>query len=69
MRADIALWDTQAVENAGSWDPAAIVLAGPQKTRDLFVEGKQVVSDGQMTTLNLGATIRRQNDLARQLLD
>jgi cytosine/adenosine deaminase-related metal-dependent hydrolase len=68
-RADIALWDAQAVENAGSWDPAAIVLAGPQKTRDLFVEGKQVVSQGQMTTFDLGATIRRQNDLARQLLD
>ncbi|MDO6589219.1 8-oxoguanine deaminase [Loktanella sp. D2R18] len=69
MRADIALWDAQAVENAGSWDPAALILAGPQKTRDLFVEGKQVVSDGQMTTVNLGATIRRQNDLARKLLD
>ncbi|MCG3268957.1 8-oxoguanine deaminase [Yoonia sp. I 8.24] len=69
MRADIALWDAQTVENAGSWDPAALVLAGPQKTRDLFVEGKQVVSDGQMTTVNLGAMIRRQNDLARKLLD
>ncbi|SFR34353.1 Cytosine/adenosine deaminase [Yoonia tamlensis] len=69
MRADIALWDAQTVENAGSWDPAAIVLAGPQKTRDLFVEGKQVVSDGQMTTLDLDATIRRQNDLARKLMD
>ncbi len=69
MRADIALWDAQTVENAGSWDPAALILAGPQKTRDLFVEGKQVVSDGRMTTVDLGATIRRQNDLARQLID
>ena len=69
MRADIALWDAQVVENAGSWDPAAIILAGPQKTRDLFVDGKQVVSDGQMTTFDLGATIRRQNELARKLLD
>lgn len=66
-RADIALWDAQTVENAGSWDPAAVVLAGPQKVRDLFVEGHQVVADGQLVTIDLGATIRRQNDLAQRL--
>jgi len=66
-RADIALWDAQAIEIAGSWDPAAIVLAGPQKVRDLFVEGRQVVADGQLATIDLGATIRRQNDLALRL--
>ena len=66
-RADIALWDAQTVENAGSWDPAAVVLAGPQKVRDLFVEGRQVVADGQVATIDLGATIRRQNELAQRL--
>ncbi|WP_106744855.1 8-oxoguanine deaminase [Yoonia maritima] len=66
-RADIAIWDAQTVENAGSWDPAAMVLAGPQKVRDLFVEGRQIVADGQLATIDLGATIRRQNDLAQRL--
>ncbi|WP_394178179.1 8-oxoguanine deaminase [Yoonia maritima] len=68
-RADIALWDAQTVENAGSWDPAAMVLAGPQKVRDLFVEGRQIVADGQLATFDLGATIRRQNDLAQRLVN
>lgn len=66
-RADIALWDTQVIENAGSWDPVALLLAGPQKVRDLFVEGRQVVSNGQLVTIDLGATIRRQNILAQRL--
>jgi cytosine/adenosine deaminase-related metal-dependent hydrolase len=38
-RADIAVWDVSGVESAGSWDPAAILLAGPSRVRDLFVEG------------------------------
>ncbi|PUB18653.1 8-oxoguanine deaminase [Yoonia sediminilitoris] len=67
MRADLALWDAQAIENAGSWDPAALVLAGPAKVRDLFVEGRQIVSAGQIQTFDLPKQIARQNLLARQL--
>jgi cytosine/adenosine deaminase-related metal-dependent hydrolase len=67
MRADIALWDTRVVENAGSWDPAALVLAGPAKVRDLFVEGRHVVADGHMKTLDMVEVIARQNHLALQL--
>ena len=66
-RADIAIWDATAVEAAGSWDPAALVLAGPTKVRDLFVEGRQVVADGQMATIDLPQVIARQNTLARRL--
>ncbi len=68
-RADIAIWDVSGVESAGSWDPAAILLAGPVRVRDLFVEGRQVVADGQMTTIELPRVIERQNRLARQLRD
>ncbi|WP_439155689.1 8-oxoguanine deaminase [Yoonia sp.] len=68
-RADIAIWDARAVENAGSWDPAALVLAGPAKVRDLFVEGRQVVAGGRMTTIDLDATITRQNKLAARLAE
>ena len=68
-RADIAIWDARAVENAGSWDPAALVLAGPAKVRDLFVEGRQVVTDGRMATIDLDAAIFRQNALAKRLAE
>lgn len=68
-RADIALWDATSVENAGSWDPAALVLAGPMKVDALFVEGRQVVSEGRMLTIDLPQIISRQNTLARNLAD
>lgn len=63
-RADIAVWDVRGIESAGSWDPAALLLAGPTTVRDLFVEGRQVVRDGQITTLDLRTVIDRQNNLA-----
>lgn len=68
-RADIAIWDVQGVEIAGSWDPAALLLAGPVKVRDLFVEGRQVVGDGRMMTIDLDAVIARQNALAKRLAE
>lgn len=66
-RADIAIWDVSGIEAAGSWDPAAFLLSGPTTVRDLFVEGRQVVRDGQMATFDLGAAVARQSVLARQL--
>ncbi|MEY8831426.1 8-oxoguanine deaminase [Sedimentitalea sp. XS_ASV28] len=66
-RADIAIWDTSGVESAGSWDPAALLLAGPTRVKYLFVEGRQIVADGQIATLDLGAAIRRQTELARRI--
>ena len=68
-RADIAIWDVQGIESAGSWDPAALLLAGPAKVRDLFVEGRQVVADGRMMTIDLEAVIARQNALAKRLAE
>jgi cytosine/adenosine deaminase-related metal-dependent hydrolase len=51
MRADLAVWDVSGVDSAGSWDPAALLLAGPRQVRDLFVEGRPVVRDGQLVTV------------------
>ncbi|MDH5798567.1 MAG: amidohydrolase family protein, partial [Paracoccaceae bacterium] len=68
-RADIAIWDTRGIETAGSWDKAALLLAGPTKVRDLFVEGRQVVRDGQLTTIDLSRVVEHQNRLARALVD
>ena len=67
MRADIAVWDVTGIESAGSWDPAALLLAGPTRVRDLIVEGRQVVRDGQVVTLDLPRLIERQNQLAQRL--
>ena len=69
MRADVAIWDVSGVESAGSWDPAAILLAGPTRVRDLFVEGRRVVAGGQIATLDLPRLVERQNRLARALRD
>lgn len=66
-RADIAIWDVSGIESAGSWDPAAILLAGPSRVRDLFVEGRQVVRSGVVTTIDLPVVIEEQNRLARKL--
>ncbi len=68
-QADIAIWDASEIESAGSWDPAALLLAGPQKVRDLFVKGRQIVRDGVITTLDLPLVIEEQNRLARQLAE
>jgi len=66
-RADIAIWDTTGIESAGSWDPAALLLAGPTRVKHLFVEGRQVVADRRITTVDLPAIVERQNTLARAL--
>ncbi|MDU9006335.1 8-oxoguanine deaminase [Sedimentitalea todarodis] len=66
-RADIAIWDTTGVESAGSWDPAALLLAGPTRVRDLYVEGRQIVAEGRIATLDLPAVVRRQNVLAQRI--
>lgn len=66
-RADIAIWDVSGVESAGSWDPAALLLAGPTRVRDLFVEGRRIVAEGQLASLDLPRVIEDQNRLARAL--
>ena len=67
-RADIAIWDVSGLEAAGAWDPvAALLLCGPPKAKHLFVEGRQIVRDGQITTLDLPRLIETQTQLARQL--
>ncbi len=68
-RADIAIWDVRGIESAGSWDPAALLLAGPTRVKHLFVEGRQVVRDGQIVTIDLPKAIETQNRLASALAE
>lgn len=68
-RADIAIWDVSGIEAAGSWDPVAgLILCGPTQVRDLFVEGRAVVREGRMATIDLPRVIAQQNQLARRLI-
>ena len=56
MRADIAIWDLNTLPNAGAWDPvAALVLCAPHRVRDLLVEGRRVVKDGEMVSIDVRA--------------
>ena len=67
-RADFAIWDMSGLAAAGNWDPvAALVLTGPHSARDLYVEGRAVVQDGQMVNVDLREVITRQNRLAARL--
>lgn len=68
-RADIAIWDISGIESAGSWDPAALLLAGPTRVRDLLVEGRIVVQDGRLVQVNQDDIIARQNTLAMALAE
>lgn len=67
-RADLAIWDLTGVEAAGAWDPvAALVLCGPVRVRDLIVEGRRVVREGQLATVDLPRVLERQRALAARL--
>ncbi len=68
LRADIAVWDVSGVESAGSWNPAALLLAGPTSVRDLFVEGRRIVSDGHLPHVDLNGILSRQRALTRGLM-
>ena len=66
-RADIAIWDVSGLESAGSWDPAAILLTGPNQVKHLIVDGKFIVEDSQLLTSDLAKLINLQNKLAKAL--
>ena len=52
-RADLAIWDLSELGAAGAWDPvAALVLCGPFAVRDLLVDGRPVVRDGALVTVD-----------------
>jgi len=67
-RADIAIWDISQLESAGSWDPAAILLTGPTRVKHLLIEGRQIIEDGQLLTIDLANLISQQNQLAKALM-
>ena len=48
-RADIAIWAISDLSSSGAWDKvAALILSPPGGARDVFVEGRAVVRDGDL---------------------
>jgi len=69
--ADLAIFDLNAPALAGALhDPvAALVFCGPISAAHVIVNGRVVVRDGQLTSLDLSRLVERHNELARQLVD
>ncbi|MCE1190720.1 MAG: 8-oxoguanine deaminase [Acidovorax sp.] len=68
--ADLAVFDLSSLDLAGGavHDPVgALLLCAPAKARHTVVNGRVVVRDGQLTTLDLPPLIERHNRLALQL--
>jgi cytosine/adenosine deaminase-related metal-dependent hydrolase len=68
-RADIALFDVTGLATAGTEaDPVAgIVLAWPQRVRHLLVEGRFVVRDGALVTVDEAALAAEAHRAARRI--
>lgn len=67
--ADLAIWDVSGLDSAGSWDPAAMMLAGPARPRDVLVHGKPVVADYQLITQDARMLADTQNRHLQALMD
>lgn len=58
-RADIAVWDMGDVASCGAWDlVAALILSPPPGARDVFVEGRAVVRDGELAQADRRTILR-----------
>ncbi|WP_068303069.1 8-oxoguanine deaminase [Pararhodobacter sp. CCB-MM2] len=68
-RADLAIWDLSALQAAGSWDPvAALVLCGPHRVKHLLVEGRTIVRDFQLATLEAGMIAEKARRATKRLM-
>ena len=71
MAADLALFDLRSVGLAGGavHDPvAALLMCAPAQAACTIVNGRVLVREGQLTSVDLGPLIERHNRLARQLV-
>jgi cytosine/adenosine deaminase-related metal-dependent hydrolase len=69
-RADFAVWPVTGIETSGAWDPvAALILCGPHRARDTYVEGRAVVRGGNVVTTDLPTAITRHRQLAARLME
>jgi cytosine/adenosine deaminase-related metal-dependent hydrolase len=68
-RADFATFDATTIDLAGVWDKVAgLVLCGPLKAKHTVVEGRFVVRDGFITTIDLPVVLENHRKLSEQLM-
>ena len=69
-RADIVMWRLDDLAFAGNWDPvAALVLSGPHKAQNVFVEGSQMVQDGRLANVDEAALMARATGMIKRLIN
>jgi cytosine/adenosine deaminase-related metal-dependent hydrolase len=69
-RADIAIWDVSDVASLGAWDKVAgLVLSPPTNVRDLFVEGRAVVREGEFARVGRAEILRTAERSLKRLME
>lgn len=69
-RCDFAAFPADGIEMAGAWDPVAgLVFCGPLQARYTVVEGRVVVRDGRLATVDAARLLADHRRLAVQLVD
>ena len=71
MCADLAIFDVGGIAHAGALhDPlAALLFAAPAGVRHSIINGRQVVRDGQLLTVDTQRLTEMHNRMARVLLE
>lgn len=68
MAADLAAFRLDTIDMSGQWDPvAALVLCGPHKASCTVANGRTIVRDGQLISLDLPPVLARHAALTRAL--
>lgn len=68
-QADLAFYSLDDIRFSGTHDPiAALLLCGADRAQHVMVQGKWVVKDGELTTLDLEALTAKHRAAAKQLL-
>jgi cytosine/adenosine deaminase-related metal-dependent hydrolase len=70
MAADVVAFDMREIGYAGALhDPvAALIFSAPQRVALSVINGKVVVRDGRITTIDLPVVLESHNRLARELV-
>ena len=71
MAADFIAFDLNQLPYAGAWhDPmAALVFCAPQQVDLSVINGRIIVEDGELRTLDLIPVIRRHNAISQRLIN
>jgi 8-oxoguanine deaminase len=71
MAADVVAFDLRGIEHAGAWhDPvAALIFSAPTRAAYTMVNGKMVVREGRLMTVDERVLAARHNGLAEVLVN